>query len=214
VRVLLRTVALAIAALAVVVVAALGGCRSGRGEPTAEVTDPSLAPEQAEVTEADREAAYAWAFGAITFEPKARYRVAARVLSSERYYLGWTGDIVPLDLALGWGPLSDPAIDELIDWYQGGRWYFWRTSPELVLTPREIARESANVHIVPSTPNLGRALFALDEDDVVELRGFLVNINGPNGARWKTSLSRGDTGGGSCEVMYVIELIADGEIFR
>ena len=199
--------------LALAACAALG-CRGARGEPTDEVPDPRQPPEQGEVTEEDREAAYAWAYGEVTFEPKASYRVAARVLSTERYYMGWTGDIVPLDLALGWGELSDPAVDEVIDWYQGGRWYFWRTDARSVLGQREIALASANVHIVPARPNLERALLALDEDDIIELRGYLVNIQGPGGARWKTSLKRSDTGGGSCEVMYVTELIADGEIYR
>jgi hypothetical protein len=193
---------------------AAAGCRGARGEPTDEVPDPTRQPEQAEITDADREAAHSWSYGEITFEPKASYRIAARVLASERYYMGWTGDIVPIDLALGWGEVSDPAVDDVIDWYQGGRWYFFRMDAAAVLSQAEVARNSANVHLVPANPNLERALLALGEDDIIELRGYLVNINGPSGARWKTSLSRTDTGSGSCEVMYVIELLADGEIYR
>jgi len=189
-------------------------CRGAEGEPSTEAIDPYSAPTQEPATPVDVEAAHYWAFGDITFEAKASYRIAARVLSSERYYMGWTGEVVPIDLALGWGELSDPAIDELIDWYQGGRWYFWTWSERSLLDNREVAASSANVHVVPATPNLARALFALDEDDIVQLRGFLVNINGPDGARWRSSLARDDTGGGSCELLYVQELIADEVVYR
>lgn len=191
-----------------------GACRGARGEPSDEAIDPTEPPEQEPATAIDKEAAKLWAFGAITFEAKARYRIAARVLSTERYYLGWTGEVVPLDLALGWGELSDTSIDEVVTWRQGGRWYFWTWSERSTFTNADVARSSANVHIVPATPNLARALLALDAGDIIQLRGFLVDIQGPGGARWRTSLSRNDTGGGSCELLYVQELLAGGTVYR
>jgi hypothetical protein len=35
------------------------------------------------------------------------------------------------------------------------------------------------------------------------LEGYLVNITGANGWHWNSSMSRDDTGGGSCEVLYL-----------
>lgn len=153
-------------------------------------------------------------YDSATFEPKARYRIAARVLSRERYYLGWSAELAPLDLALGWGELSNPAIDEKIDWYQGARWYFWRWSEPLPLSDGEIARQSANVHVVPATENVRRALLAIKDDDMIQLSGFLVNIRGPEGQRWRSSLRRTDTGGGSCELLYATELIRRDRVYH
>jgi hypothetical protein len=38
---------------------------------------------------------------------------------------------------------------------------------------------------------------------MVSLSGYLVEINGANNWRWRSSLSRTDTGQGACEVFYV-----------
>jgi len=194
--------------------AATVGCRSAEGEPTSEPIDPRQPPSQEAPTPQEREAAAYWAFGEITFEAQASYRIAARVLSRERYWMGWSSDIAPVDLALGWGEVSDPAIDEHIDWYQGMRWYFWKWDASLTLDNGDISRQSANTHIVPANNNLKRALLAVDEGDVIQLRGYLVNITGPNGERWKSSLSRNDTAGGSCELLYATELINDQKVYR
>jgi hypothetical protein len=57
-------------------------------------------------------------------------------------------------------------------------------------------------------------LLAVDEGDVIQIRGYLVSIAGPDGERWKSSLSRNDTGGGSCELLYATELINDQKVYR
>jgi hypothetical protein len=38
---------------------------------------------------------------------------------------------------------------------------------------------------------------------VVHLEGFLVDAARPGGWRWNTSMTRDDTGGGACELIYV-----------
>ena len=196
-----------------VLVAALA-CRSAQGEPSAEAIDPSQEPTQEEPTADERQSAAYWAYGETTFEALARYRIAARVLSRERYWMGWSSDIAPVDLALGWGEVSNPEIDDYVDWYQGMRWYFWKLSKTSTLTNGDISRASANVHIVPGTNNLKRALLAVDEGDVIQLRGYLVKITGPQGENWKSSLSRKDTAGGSCELLYATELINGDSVYR
>ena len=190
------------------------GCRSAHGEPSDEAIDPTQPPTQEPPTPEELEAASYWAFDDATFEALARYRVAARVLARERYWTGWSSDLAPVDLALGWGELSDPAIDEYVDWYQGMRWYFWKWSKTSTLSNGDISRQSANTHIVPATHNLKRALLAVDEGDVIQLRGYLVTIKGAKGERWKSSLSRNDTAGGSCELLYATELITDETVYR
>ena len=98
--------------------------------------------------------------------------------------------------------------------YQGARWYFWKWQGVSVLDNRDVALQSANVHVVPASENLKRALLRVEAGDIVQLRGYLVNIVGPDGERWQSSLSRTDTGGGSCELLYAVELIARDKVFH
>jgi hypothetical protein len=189
-------------------------CGRPRGEPSGVYVDPRIEPKQTEVSPGDFQELARSIYDTAVFEPKARYRIAARVLSRERYYLGWSADLAPVDLALGWGELSDPAIDDIVDWYQGARWYFWKWDEQSTLDNGDISRQSANVHIVPATQNLRRALLAIKEDDIIQLSGFLVNIEGPEGQRWKSSLTRTDSGGGSCELLYATELIRRERVYR
>lgn len=178
------------------------------------MVDPRSPPLQEPVTEDDAQSLAHTIDESAVLEPKARYRIAARVLSRERYYLGWGASVAPLDLALGWGELSDPAFDTQVEWHQGARWYFWNWRVVSPLDNQAVALQSANVHVVPATENLKRALLALDAGDVVQLRGYLVNIQGPDGQRWRTSLARTDTGGGSCELLYTTELITDDTVYH
>jgi hypothetical protein len=43
----------------------------------------------------------------------------------------------------------------------------------------------------------------LRRGEFVAMRGYLVNVTGPNGFSWNTSLRRDDTGNGACELFYV-----------
>jgi hypothetical protein len=199
--------------LAALAVLALG-CKKAQGEPSGVLLNPRLAPVQEPATPADAQRLARSIYDNAVFQPKARYRVAARVLSTERYYWGWGAELAPLDLALGWGAISDPAVDTMIDWYQGSRWYFWKWNGTPSLSNGDIAPQSANVHVVPASLNLKRALLALDAGDIVQLKGLLVNIQGPDGESWKSSLTREDTGGGSCELLYTTELIANDTVYH
>ncbi len=41
------------------------------------------------------------------------------------------------------------------------------------------------------------------------MSGYLVDVRGPNGFRWNTSLSRNDTGDGACEIMWIESLAVE-----
>jgi hypothetical protein len=62
---------------------------------------------------------------------------------------------------------------------------------------------AANVHIIPATRALADQLKALRRGSLVEMGGFLVEVSAPDGWRWRTSLTREDSGPGACEVMWV-----------
>ena len=190
----------------------LGGCRRARGETNLEPIDPSVEPEQQPLDPSEEPPPSE--LEGIPLSAQARYSIAARVLSRERYYRGWRSDISPLDLALGWGAMADPAVDRHIDWYQGGRWYFWQWGAGSPYQNDAIRRQSANVHIIPGNLNVRRALLALEAGDRIRLRGWLVSADGPNRDHWNTSLSRTDKGNHSCEIMYVNEVADDERVYR
>jgi hypothetical protein len=193
---------------------AICACSGAHGEPGAESIDARSQPEQQPLAAREDYSEPAPTLDGVRFTPRARYRIAARVLSRERYYLGWRGDVSPLDLALGWGAMSDPRVDEWIDWHQRGRYYFWQWDAGSPYQNAAIRSQSSNVHIVPGTPNLRRALLALSPGDTVLLAGWLVNVDGPGGERWTTSLSRTDTGADACELLHATELTTAGLTYR
>lgn len=118
---------------------------------------------------------------------------------------GQGADIAPLDLALGWGPMSDPAVVARISIRQADRRYYWRVAnfAAVGLEQRDIERNSANVHIIPASDELRDALAPVAAGDVVSLRGYLVAVHQNGREVVKSSTTRGDVGDGACEVLLV-----------
>lgn len=147
-----------------------------------------------------------WMRGDYMLTALATYRIRARVLGRERYYLDDESELSPIDLVLGWGPMSDQAVVDAIDIDQGFRAYTWWTDAAPVPF-REIELSSANVHILPANDAIEDEVLDLDSGELVELSGYLVQVEGDDGWKWKTSLTREDTGNGACEVFWVDEVL-------
>lgn len=142
-----------------------------------------------------------------TITPLARYALQAVVLGRERYRNDINADLAPVDLALGWGPMSAASAINGLRISQSGRWYEYRWGSEgAPLHPSDIARHSANTHCIPSSPEIRKKLLAVRRHDLVALGGYLVEVSGPNGYRWRSSLTRDDTGGGACELVWIVSL--------
>ncbi len=139
---------------------------------------------------------------ATTLATRAHFDITARVLSRKNYSRGDGADLVPIDLALGWGRMSDSAVLANIDISQSGRFYYWRAK-ELPIPRREIETSSANMHMIPADPGVKRQLERVRTGQVIHLEGFLVDATRPGGWHWNTSMTRNDTGAGACELVYV-----------
>lgn len=138
--------------------------------------------------------------------PLARFEVKGRVLGQLVYDADTVAELSPVDIALGWGAMSDSRVLSQIEMSQGERFFYWRTQRAPV--PRStIEQFSTNVHAIPATPEIEQRLRMVRPDDVVRLSGLLVNAYRPtDGYRWKTSLVRDDTGDGACEIVYVTDI--------
>jgi hypothetical protein len=143
--------------------------------------------------------------GAFTLRTRAHFDVTARVLAREDYDHDALAPLVPVDLALGWGRMSDSAVLATIDIAQADRFYYWHT-PAFAIPRDEIARSSANMHMIPADPAIDRALHRVRPGQVVHIDGFLVDVDRSDGVYWRTSMTRDDEGAGACEIIYVESL--------
>ena len=132
----------------------------------------------------------------------ATYEVHARVLHTKHYWAD-RNDLVPYDVALGWGPMSDQSILDRLEISQGNRFFFYRWHDEPPLPVDEIVTHAANNHLIAANPEVAAAVRRLRAGQFVHMRGYLVNVTGPKGFHWNTSTTRTDSGNGACEVFYV-----------
>jgi len=140
---------------------------------------------------------------AATLQPLAGFSVDARVLSREDYSMGREAALSPTDLALGWQGMADDAVLSRLDISQSGRWYQYRWQERPPLPLDDIIRSSANMHMIPFDEATAAALRRVRKGDRVRIDGWLVEADAPDGWRWRSSLTRDDSGNGACEVVYV-----------
>jgi len=145
-------------------------------------------------------------FDEYIISPLADFEISARVLSRKNYWLGRETDLSPVDFALGWGRMSDPAVLESISIKQSNRWYYWQT-PEYPIPRYEIESNSANMHIIPANDDIKDRLSDVDEGDNIFIKGKLVRVDAKDGWNWVSSLSRHDVGDKACELVYVTDII-------
>jgi hypothetical protein len=138
----------------------------------------------------------------------ATFDITARVISREHYHLDRESDLAPVDLALGWGPMSDTAVLKQFSFSQDHRFYFYHWSGSPPIPAGEIVTHSANMHLIPATGSVAKRLSSVRTGNLVHFKGYLVRVEAPDGWRWVSSLTRTDTGAGACELVWVEDLDA------
>ncbi len=169
-------------------------------------SDGPIAPADPQQT--DAEGAQVTTLGHWRLKPRARYDITARILSREDYYFDLLADLIPEDLALGWGPMSDNRVLRAFEITQGARFYSWIPKQDLPIPRQDVIEHSANTHVIPADSAVRRQLQRLRVGQVVHLTGFLVDAVRDDGAYISTSMTRSDTGAGSCEVVLVEQVNA------
>lgn len=187
--------------LVLLAVLALGACEgSGKLAPTG----PFPAPEQTELSYFKP----LGVFGDYDIWAMDEFEIEGMILSRKRYRFDKESKLSPVDFLIAWGPLTqEPAVSQ-IEWSQSGRWGFFRYPAGLGLSPQTITRNHSNMHVVPDPSDryIRRQVLRVRRGDVVRMRGYLVQIDGPDGWRWRSSRSRTDTGARACEIMFVTDI--------
>ncbi len=147
----------------------------------------------------------AFAQGTFRLKPLAVFSIDARVLHRKVYRYDNQAALVPVDLALGWGPMSDQRVLDQLSISQSARfyWYQYRQPP---IPKEQIISHSTNVHIIPATSAIASRCKSLRAGTLIHLSGDLVEATGPGIGSWRSSLSRTDSGNGACELMWVKEM--------
>jgi len=164
-------------------------------------SDGPIAPDDPRQTDADL--APVTALGRWRLTPRARYDITARILAREDYRFDRLSDLIPEDLALGWGPMSDNKVIRAFEISQSARFYSWTPTRELPIARQAVIEHSANTHVIPADGAVARQLKRLRVGQVVRLTGYLVNAVRDDGVYITTSMTRSDSGPGSCEVLLV-----------
>jgi hypothetical protein len=140
-----------------------------------------------------------------TLTTRARFELTARVLARADYRFDAGAALAPVDLALGWGRMSDSAVLARIHVSQSNRFYYWRVE-DFPIPRQEIENSSANMHLIPADASVLRQIERARVGQLLRLRGFLVDAARADGWQWRTSLRRDDTGSGACELVYVEDI--------
>jgi hypothetical protein len=146
-----------------------------------------------------------------TFIERAKFDITARVLRKENYHFDGGAGLAPVDLGVGWGPLSDSSIIDQLEFSQTGRFFYWqpRNAMSFPLPPATLITHITQMHMIPATAAIESKLKKLRPGQVVTASGYLVDVRSPSGFVWNTALTRHFVGDGACEVFWVEALETD-----
>ena len=140
---------------------------------------------------------------------RATFDLRARVLSIQAYRWGGQAELSPFDFALGWGVMSDQSVLDRITISQSGRWYYTRYALPAPIGDGQIITNSSNMHMIPANDWVRKKLSQVRKGNILQIKGYLVDVDADSGFIWRTSLRRDDTGNGSCEIFYVESLFIE-----
>ena len=146
-------------------------------------------------------------FNGFKVQSLASFTIHARVLSRRDYRSDTEAQLSPLDLALGWGRMADPAVYEQLNIRQSGRWFHYSWSDQPPIPTEEIVQSAANMHMIPVSDAIRQILETAEAGDMIKLKGRLVEVSNEQNWAWRSSLSRSDSGQGACEIVFVESVV-------
>ncbi len=141
-----------------------------------------------------------------TFTAHHSFELTALVLSKKSYRFDAESKISPIDLALGWGAMSNPAPLRLINIRQSGRFYYTRYQLPPPISRNVMISSSSNMHMVPANDLVLKGLKRAKKGRLVHIKGYLIDAKRKDGWFWQSSITRNDSGKGACELVYVTSI--------
>ena len=141
-------------------------------------------------------------YRAHSLSPRAKVSLKARVLGTITYEDDRPAIICKTDLALGWGYMSDSQVLDKMTYFQTERYFVWQANRPPI-PPKTITASFANMHIIPADERIAQRVQRIVAGQLIQLEGRLVDVAGPDGWLWPTSLKWDDKNTGSCEIIYV-----------
>ena len=132
-----------------------------------------------------------WDADGFRIVPLEKFDMEARVLGAEHYSFGREAQLAPVDLALGWGPMARKEIIDKVRISQSNRFYFWHVD-EFPIPRRDIEVNSANMHMVPASREVERALKSVRPGQDVLSRGEYVQAYLNRSVKCETAVLRFD----------------------
>lgn len=182
---------------ALIAALAVGGCQYWN-------THKTIAPAVGVTASID----HPWNAYGYQITPLQKFDFEAVVLRAEHYSMDREAQLAPVDLALGWGPMANPAVIDKVKITQSGRFYYWHVDA-FPIPRRDIEVNSANMHMVPANAEVERTLRSIHSGQRVTFAGYLIEARAADGWRWRSSLTREDTGAGACELIWVEKIAAN-----
>ncbi len=144
-----------------------------------------------------------WIYNNYLFTAIAKFEITCKVLNLKTYSNDKMSNFAPIDIAVGWGKMSDQSIIDKIDIKQQHRWFVWRTD-RFPIPRNEIESSASNIHIIPAEEEIEETIDDFKKGNIVLLKGYLVNVKDKDSKFiWKTSINRFDTGSGACEILWL-----------
>lgn len=146
-----------------------------------------------------------WKHKDYLIRPLANFDVTGRVLLTEDFRSGREAELSPKDLTLGWGAMSHNQYLQQLSLSHSGRFYQWQAKEEGI-DKDNVTRNSANMHFIPANDRVAAILKGIRRDDLIRARGYLVQVEAPDGWHWVSSQVRTDSGAGACELIFTEQL--------
>jgi hypothetical protein len=147
-----------------------------------------------------------FAYKSFRIKPLASFAMDARVLHRKIYRYDPGAALAPVDLAVGWGAMSDEAVLNKLVVSQASRFYYYEWQGQPPIPREEIISHSTNLHLIPQNDAIASECKSLRTGELVHLSGLLVEATGPEIGTLRSSLSRTDSGRGACEIVWVEEI--------
>jgi hypothetical protein len=143
-------------------------------------------------------------------EQVATYDIVGRVVSTRFYAFDPYREVMPIDVGLAFGEALVTRPDVKI--WHGNRFLKFQYSGTWSPSAAWL-NGLTNNHMIPSSRNLLRALRSIDKNDIIRMKGELVNVWHQGHRVNTTSVTREDREGGACEIIWLKSLQIGNRIY-